>query len=79
MTGKDIKTRCVVADLGKMTAIQEYEILANELRDIDIGMLFLNAGWTCVGPIKDLTSSEVEEIVTVNAIHPVYLCKALLN
>ena len=55
-SGKDIKTRCVVADLGKMTKIEEYKRIASELRDIDIGMLFLNAGWTCVGPFKDLTS-----------------------
>lgn len=45
-----------MADLGKMTTIGEYERIAIELSDIDIGMLFLNAGWTCVGPFKDLTS-----------------------
>jgi hypothetical protein len=39
-----------------MTTIHEYEQIAKQLRDIDIGMLFLNAGWTCVGPFKDLTA-----------------------
>ena len=29
VTGKDIKTRAVVADLGQMTTMQEYENLAN--------------------------------------------------
>jgi len=41
-------------------------------------MLILNAGWTVMGPFKDLTSEEVEQTVTINALHPVYLSKALL-
>lgn len=44
--GKNIKTRAIVADFFKMTKIADYEQLALKLQDIDIGMLFLNAGWT---------------------------------
>ena len=77
--GKIIKTRYVVADLAKATKYEEYELIAEKVRDIDVSMLFLNAGWVCMGPFKDLTPNEIEETVTINALHPVYLCKALLN
>ena len=43
--GHEIETRCIVADLGKMTKYSEYERIAQELADIDIAMLFLNAGF----------------------------------
>lgn len=32
-----------------------------------------------MGPFKDLTPEEIEQTITINALHPVYLCKALLN
>lgn len=32
-----------------------------------------------MGPFKDLTPQEIEQTVTINALHPVYLLKALLN
>ena len=32
-----------------------------------------------MGPFKDLTPDEIEQTVTLNALHPVYLCKALLD
>ena len=77
--GKKIKTRYVVADLAKATKYEEYAKTAEKIRDIDVAMLFLNAGWACMGPFKDLTPQEIEETVTINALHPVYLCKALLD
>ncbi len=77
--GKKIKTRYVVADLAKATKYEEYAKMAEKIRDIDVAMLFLNAGWACMGPFKDLTPQEIEETVTINALHPVYLSKALLD
>ena len=53
--GKKIKTRYVVCDLAKATKYEEYGKIAEALKDIDVAMLFLNAGWTCMGPFKDLT------------------------
>ena len=57
---KDIKTMCVVADLGKMSTIKEYEGLAHKLHHIDIGILVLNAGMSMMSPFIDLTPEEVE-------------------
>ncbi len=34
----------MIADLAKMTTYEEYEKIAAQLADIDIAMLFLNAG-----------------------------------
>ena len=77
--GKKIKTKYVVADLAKSTRYEDYANIAEQLKDIDIGMLFLNAGIAVMGPFKDLYPKEIEEMVTINALHPIYLCKALLN
>ena len=76
--GKRIKTKYVVADLAALTKYSEYQAIGDQLKDIDIGMLILNAGWAVMGPFKDLTPLEIEQIVTINALHPIYLCKALL-
>ena len=43
-----------------MTKYAEYERIASELADIDIAMLFLNAGWGLMGPFKDITGIETE-------------------
>ena len=50
---KDIKTMSIQADLGKLTKIQEYESIAEKLKDIDIGILILNAGNSSLGPLID--------------------------
>jgi short-subunit dehydrogenase len=32
-----------------------------------------------MGPFKDLTGHEIESLVTINALHPIYLVKSLLK
>lgn len=76
---KDIKTMSIVADLGKMTKISDFEPLAEKLKNIDIGILILNAGNSILGPLIDQTPEEIEMTVTINALHPTYLCKVLLD
>lgn len=43
-----------------MTKYEDYERVAREINDIDISMLFLNAGWTLMGHFKELTPEEIE-------------------
>ncbi len=41
-----------MADMGKMANYQDYAKSANEIEDIDIGMLVLNAGAMLMGDFK---------------------------
>ena len=79
LTNNKVKTMYVVADFSKMTRIDDYEHIAEKLKGIDIAMLLLNAGSSCVGPFIDLRPEEVETTITINALHPIYLCKVLIN
>jgi short-subunit dehydrogenase len=49
------------------------------VKDIDVAMLFLNAGWSKLSKFENLSETEVEAIVTINALQPVYLTKVLLG
>jgi short-subunit dehydrogenase len=42
-------------------------------------MLFLNAGAFKFGDFSKLPPSEIEQIVNLNATHPIYLTKVLLK
>jgi short-subunit dehydrogenase len=59
--------------------MEDYQEIATQLKNIDIAMLFLNAGVGQLGAFEDLTLTEVETIFSVNAMQPVYLCKVLLG
>lgn len=55
-----IKTRVVVFDFSKLTQISDYRTqIAEKLKDIDIAMLYLNAGFAQIGPYADIAYSEV--------------------
>ena len=47
--------------------------------DLDIGILCLNAGRISIGPVDLLTDTDVQTMITLNALHVVYLTKALIN
>ena len=42
--GRVIETRSVIADFSQLSTIEEYERIADEIKDLDIGILILNAG-----------------------------------
>jgi len=69
----------VVCDFAKLSTVEEYQVtVANKLKEVDIGVLILNAGTNVMGPFKDIRNDEVERIVNVNAIHVIYMAKTLL-
>lgn len=75
-----VQVMAIVADFSKMHTIQEYrDTIGSKLKDIDIAMLFLNAGVAQMGCFADLNDNSVEELMSVNALHPVYLAKTLVN
>ena len=45
---------CVVADFSKIRTIDEYvSTIGVKVKDLDIGVLAVNAGYFAVGPIAD--------------------------
>lgn len=54
--GVEVQTKYVVADFAEMLTIQDYQdTLVEPLKDLDIGVLVLNAGWVQMGPFEWLT------------------------
>jgi 17beta-estradiol 17-dehydrogenase / very-long-chain 3-oxoacyl-CoA reductase len=54
-------TRAVVADFSKLKTIADYkEAIGEKIKDLNVGILVLNAGWTQPGAFNDLEDWEVE-------------------
>jgi len=76
----NIKTKSIVADFSKLHSISDYqEQIGDKVKDLDIGVLALNAGVGSFGAFEDLLNDEVESMVSVNALHVVYTLKVCLN
>ena len=54
------------------------ELVSRELADIDVGVLCLNAGCMVQGPLDLVSDADLERVFGLNALHVVYLTKALL-
>jgi short-subunit dehydrogenase len=75
-----VQKKALVIDLGSKTSIQEYrEILSRECSGLDIVAAFLNAGSFVVGPVDLISDAQLEQIVTLNGLHVVYMAKILLE
>ncbi len=61
-----------------MTKYTDYVYIAEELKDLDVGMLVLNAGWAAMGSFNILEPVEIETMINTEALHPVYTLKAML-
>lgn len=80
LCGNKILTKYVVADFDKMFTIEDYaKALVEPLKDLDIGVLVLNAGWAQFGPFQMLTNEEVQRHMNINILHVVYSAKVLTN
>lgn len=44
--------KSVVADFGTMTTIDQYFKLAEQFKDLDVAMVYLNAGYCMCGPLE---------------------------
>jgi short-subunit dehydrogenase len=78
-SGKTPEVKVVIADFSKMSKMSEYSTLAEELKDIDIAMLDLNAGVLEMGDFSAMSDASLEAMMNCNALHPIYLTKALMN
>ena len=51
-----VKTKTIVCDFSKVASIADYtQIVSNQVTDLNIGMVFLNAGGSPLATIDNLT------------------------
>lgn len=62
-----------------MSKMSEYTALADQLNDIDVAMLFLNAGQGFIGEFKNMDDAYLEELMQSTCLHPIYLIKAMMD
>jgi len=75
-----VKTRAVVFDFAEKCRIEDYrEILGKAVEDIDIALVFLNAGHVQVGAFSAIRDNDVHKMVSINALHPIFTAKALVD
>ena len=74
-----VQAKSVSVDFAELRTLNEYkQLVMNKFSDINVGIVCLNAGTVAIGPFDLLTDAEVEASLNVNALHPMYLAKALL-
>ena len=70
----------IVSDFSKMNSIEEYEeIVQNNLRKLDIGIVILNAGVGSMGPFNENQNIDIQTSVNVNALQVIYFSKVIVN
>ena len=75
-----VETRAVVFDFNEFHKIGDYQTkIGDKLKDIDIGMLFLNAGYALPGAFADLTNMDVQQMCNINSLQPIYTAKVLVD
>lgn len=75
----EFQCKAVVADFAKMTTMEPYFELVEQVKDLDIAMVYLNAGVAHPGLFEQLEPSQIQDQITLSALHPAYLTKALLS
>ena len=75
-----VKTKAVIADFTKMTNIEQYQTqIADALKDLDIAMLFLNAGLAFFSvKFDELEPKRIEDLFLCNTAHPLFLSRVML-
>ena len=65
-----------------MTRIEDYKELKDRIieKGLDIGVLIVNTKFNLMSPFKDLIKdSELENIINVSLVHPVFVTKCFLS
>ncbi|CDW79642.1 steroid dehydrogenase [Stylonychia lemnae] len=73
-----IDTYYILADFSKLSHYNDYERIAQRLKQYDVAMLLLNAGYGKPERFDAKENIEVEEAVNLNALHCIYMTKAML-
>ena len=65
-TKGNVKVMAVVADFSEMPKIEDYERALASIKDIDVAMVFANAGLMDVGTFSECSAKRMEQILHVN-------------
>lgn len=63
-----IRTKAIAFDFSVLCKIEDYKTIAEQLKNIDIAMLFLNAGYLQFGPFTELSEHEIQQTTSVNVL-----------
>ena len=73
-----VKTRAIVFDFNEFTTIDKYqELIADKVKDIDVAMVYLNAGFGQPGAFEKLTNGDIQKLVSVNVLQLIYCAKVM--
>jgi len=80
MNDSTFKTLAVVADFTTLYTIADYQTtIGDKLKDLDVGVLILNAGYVYNGPYMMLYPNEIERHMTTNMLHVAYTTKVMIE
>ena len=74
----DVKTRIVQADFISNSNLNFYRDIMNKVKDLDIGLIVLNAGIMNVGYFDKKSGRQLQEMMDVNAYSLCILLKMFL-
>lgn len=71
-------TKIIIADFSGNANLEFYKKISQQLDDIDMSILILNAGVLGVGSIEESSAKSQQEMIDTNVYHVVILAKLLL-
>ena len=54
-------------------------MVQGSLKDVEISIVGLNAGLAIPGSVQEISDDKLEDVIRVNALHPIYLGKVLIE
>lgn len=70
----------MVADFTRLATIQDYQVaIGDQLKDLDVAVLILNAGVLFPGDLTDLSDQEVQDAIRCLNVQYFYVAKVMLD
>mmetsp|Transcript_17937 Transcript_17937/g.30513 ORF Transcript_17937/g.30513 Transcript_17937/m.30513 type:complete len:229 (-) Transcript_17937:55-741(-) len=80
MADEGLEIRIFEQDLSEISTIEDYyERFSGLFTECDVGMVVLCAGVGWEGQLEHLSDREVNEVMAVNVLHPVYLSRVAID
>lgn len=78
-TQGNVKLMYVVADFSEMPTVEDYSRILAPLKELDVAMVFANAGLMDIGPFTEASGKRMEQIIHINTFQPTFVVKVLLE